>query len=148
MQLKEYVTERPFYRAQILANAEVLSPSHDPKLITIDTGQRRTLIISSSTGEVLLKQDGAESITFWDLFSCVEKLLAQKVKGYVEGMGGAGVEGVGGVRETEIEVVKKRLESVEAQLAAETSRREELEKRLAALEQRSMPVTISGDIEE
>jgi hypothetical protein len=139
------VTERTFYRAQILANAEVLFPSHNPKLITIDTGQRRTLIISSSTGEVLLEHDGADNDSFGNFFVRTEKLLAQKVKGYVEGMGGVGV---GGAKESEIEIVKKRLESVEAQLAAETSRREELEERLAVLEQRSVPVRVLGDKKE
>jgi hypothetical protein len=136
------VTERPFYRAQILANAEVLFPSHNPKLITIDTGRRRTLIISSSTGEVLLEHDGAESVSFWDFYSRVEKLLAQKVKGYVEGMVGVGV---GGARESEIEVVKKRLESVEAQLATETSRREELEERLTVLEYGGRPMSFKRE---
>jgi len=136
------VTERTFYRAQILANAEVLFPSHDLKLITVDSGRRRILIISSSTGEVLLEHDGAVNDSFRGFFGRTEKLLAQKVKGYVEGMGGVGV---GGARESEIEVVKKRLKSVEAQLAAETSRREELEERLAVLEQAGRPMSVKRE---
>jgi len=76
-------TERFFYRTQILANAEVIFPSHDPKLITTKDypgDKRRIRIISSMTGEVLLEQDGVDDKGLMMLFGQVERMLAEMVK--------------------------------------------------------------------
>ena len=99
-------TERFFYRTQILANAEVIFPSHDPKLITTKDypgDKRRIRIISSMTGEVLLEQDGVDDKGFMMLFGRVERMLAEMVKeGCLKSArsgGGGGGGGGGGLGE-------------------------------------------------
>jgi septin family protein len=163
--------ERLFYRTQILANAEAIFPSHNLKLVTTEDNpgrKRRIRIISSTTGQILLEQDGVDDNGFLILFGRVERMLADMVKGGgVEGWSGGGGGGGGGSasagclseggnnsneakeklknenealrRENEVlkmQLTEKKFEMMEAKIAEETRRREELQRRVAVLEQR------------
>jgi hypothetical protein len=146
------------YRAEILANAEVLFPSQDPKLITIFVQNEgyRTLIISSTTGETLLEQDGGGN-DLDILSSKIQQLLRDKVqeglKGSASGRSGGSDDDVEqklrhenrelyrqiGELHREKEVLLEHLKDAKVELAefklAEANRRnEELQKRIAVLE--------------
>lgn len=129
--MSKYITERPFYRSQILDNASVLYPEHGAKLITTknpSNNKRKTLLISSKTGEVLLEEENAGENSFWEIYGQTELLLFEKVnKGrYVASMD---------KREVEARGMRDNFEGIEARLAEETKRREALELRVAMLEQ-------------
>ncbi|KAF8253465.1 hypothetical protein K440DRAFT_625536 [Wilcoxina mikolae CBS 423.85] len=159
-------TERLFYRAQILANAEVIFPSHNPKLITTEEnpgGLRRICLISSTTGEILLDGDIVDhGMPFKNLYERTKRLLAEMVKKGLKGDGSAatGAGGVGGLpekggsfetkedelkkenealrRENEVlkmQLIQQKFDMMDAKLAEETRRREELEKRVTVLEE-------------
>lgn len=145
--------ERTFYRAQIVANAEILFPSHDLKLITIKNPNEGecTRIVSSTTGETLLEQGGVDSDDFITLFKQTQKLLGDKVKeGWKGNASGGGdqqlrrrVEVL--CREIEAlrhekevlrgQLMETKMELAEFKLADANKRNEKLVKRIAVLEQ-------------
>lgn len=139
-------SERSFHRAQIIANARIIFPSHDVELITTeDPGRhRRIRIISTTTGEVLLEQDGADHEAFMKLFGRSEKMIAERVKGYAGGLKSAGAaakdrENDELSKENEVlkrQLAEKQVELVETRLATETRKNEELEMHLDVLKQR------------
>lgn len=127
--MSKWITERPFYRSQILGNAEVLFPGHNAKLITIkdpSNKKRKTLLISSKTGKVLLEEANGGEGAFRGIYGQTEHLLFEKVAGHVEGLNKEKVETQG---------MRDDVEVLEAKLAEETERREALELRVAFLEQ-------------
>ncbi|KAF8536594.1 hypothetical protein BDD12DRAFT_280579 [Trichophaea hybrida] len=157
-------TERLFYRAQILANAEVIFPSHKPKLITTEEGVggvRRIRLISSTTGEILMDHgEFPEPVTaFQILYEKTERLLAEMVKKGLKGNASSAVDGGlgngGGDADTKrdelkkenealrrendvlkMQLIQQKFDTMDAKLAEETRRREELEKRVTVLEER------------
>ncbi|KAF8244527.1 hypothetical protein K440DRAFT_663442 [Wilcoxina mikolae CBS 423.85] len=155
-------TDRNFYRTLILDNAKVLFPSHDPKLITTqnNTGAKlKTLIVSSTTGETLLSQDGVQSENYTSLLSQTQKLLHIKVnheglKGSVNGDAMEELRRENGVLRGKLteaqlamsklgnnelqtlreQLMEKKVELAETKLAMANMRIEELQKRIAMLE--------------
>jgi hypothetical protein len=127
--------ERAFFRPQILANAELLFPNHTPKLVTTDSGGRRILLVSSTTGQVLHEHNGTSKAEFSNLLSKTEKLLAGKVRGGVCGVGTDETEKLRKENEElrmqlAEEKWARKLEHMEARLAGEKRMRDDLERRI------------------
>ncbi|KAF8244522.1 hypothetical protein K440DRAFT_13477 [Wilcoxina mikolae CBS 423.85] len=143
-------SDHNFYRAQILGNAEVLFPSHNPKLIST---QSRVLIVSSTTGETLLSKAHYRELLS-DTHTLLDIKLNEGLKGSANGGGGGGggeVDGgVSGGGEQQLrremeelrqengilreQLMGKKVEIAEAKLEMANMRNEELQKRIAVLE--------------
>jgi len=146
-------TERTFYRAQTLANVEILFPSHDPKLIVIENqnGVKWIRFISLTTGETLLEQDGSDNGSFSNLFGRTQKLLGGKTQEELKGGASGDVEQklrrenktlcsqIEELhREKEVfreQLMKAKVELAEAKLAMANMRNEKLQNRIDVLEQ-------------
>lgn len=148
-------TERTFYRAQTLANVEVLFPSHDPKLIVVEdqNGKKSIRIISLTTGETLLEQAGVDNGSFCHIFWRTQKLLGYKAHMELKGAGGASdnveqqlrrenktlyrqIEELR--REKEVfreQLMEAKVKLAEAKLAVANMRNEKLQNRIDVLEQ-------------
>jgi len=148
-------TDRLFYRTQILANAEIIFPNRFLHLVTTEDNpgrKRRIRIISLADSTILLEQDGVDDNGFMTLFGRVERLLADMINGWSCGGNTASVDDNGNEakeklknenealrRENEVlkmQLTKKKFEMMEAKITEETRRREELQRRVAVLEQR------------
>ncbi|KAF8248383.1 hypothetical protein K440DRAFT_626267 [Wilcoxina mikolae CBS 423.85] len=145
--------ERAFYRPQILANSELLFPNHSPKLVTTDSGGRRILLVSSTTGQVLHEHNGTSKAEFANLLSRTEKLLAAKVRGGVCGVGTDETEKLRKENEElrmqlAEEKWARKLENMEARLAEEKRMREGLERQIRSRSGgMNTPTTITCDFD-
>jgi hypothetical protein len=146
-------TERTFYRAQTLANVEVLFPSHDPKLIVVEdqNGKQLIRIISLTTGETLLEQAGVDNGSFCHIFWRTQKLLGDKAQTGLKGGASGDVEQklrrenktlcrqVDELhREKEVfreQLMEAKVELAEAKLVMANMRNEKLQNRIDMLEQ-------------
>jgi hypothetical protein len=146
-------TERTFYRAQTLANVEVLFPSHDPKLIVVeDQNQDQSIrIISLTTGETLLEQAGVDNRSFCHIYWQTQKLLGDKAQTGLKGGASGDVEQklrrenktlcrqIEELhREKEVfreQLMEAKVELAEAKLAMANMRNEKLQNRIDVLKQ-------------
>jgi len=146
-------TDRTFYRAQTLANVEVLFPSHDPKLIVVEdqNGKKSIRIISLTTGETLLEQAGEDNDSFCYIFWRTQKLLGDKAQTGLKGGASGDVEQklrrenktlcsqIEELhREKEVfreQLMEAKVELAEAKLAMANMRNEKLQNRIDVLEQ-------------